>query len=264
MLSAFCSPIVAQSENTVNQRRERDSLDQLLEVAKAELTKAKLSAAEVRLRLAIVKNVATVKSYFPHADGGRPEMRNTKYWMENDDGYFVPRGKPTEAIKDLWRTTSGIRCHKLSTLVMLKGLIDISDDAQLARLDEQLRGKVIPTDLTDEGIGEFFEWQREDDGYSNDGQSFLAGDEVWFDNPYFDRLKEREQSRYRGQEGHHVFYVGGGQVMDMYSRVPEPIDEFRKSFLSWSSVRKIAEREQVEPTVDDFVIKEIRRAKVQP
>src|SRR5579871_1160413 len=155
-------------------------LERVLDEAREELEAAKLSEQEIRLRLKIVESVATVKSYFPHVIGGPPETRNSKYWEENDDGSYVPRGRPTEAIKDLWRTTSGIRCHKLSTLVMLKGLIDVSDAKQLSQLDEMLRGKVIPNDLPDEGVGTLFERPEPKEGEIFQAEEFLPGDEVWF------------------------------------------------------------------------------------
>ncbi len=234
------------------------NLARLLDEARAELEAAELSDEEIRLRLKIVENVATVRSYYPHADGGPPETRNAKHWKLSEDGY-VPKGKPTEAIQDLWRTTSGIRCRKLSTLVLLKGLIDVAEDKKLAELDEMLRGKVIPNDLPDDGVGTLFEEPDAKDGEIFQADEFFPGDEVWFDNPYFERLSDRMQSKCRGQEGHHVFYVGGGQVMDMYNREPVPIDEFRESFLRWRSVKTVASEEDVEPTAEDFQIKAVRR-----
>jgi len=103
-----------------------------------------------------VTNVATVKSYYPHVSGGPPETRNSNYWVENDEGSYVALGRPTAAIRDLWRTTSGIRCCKLSALVMLKSLIDVSDSKRLSELDDMLRDKVIPNDLPDDGTGTLF------------------------------------------------------------------------------------------------------------
>lgn len=238
-------------------------LARLLDDARNELQATDLSEKEIQLRLKIVENVATVKSYFPHVIGGPPETRNSKYWVENDEGSYVPRGRPTEAIKDLWRTTSGIRCHKLSTLVMLKGMIDVADANQLSRLDDMLRGKVIPNDLPDEGIGTLFEHPDPRKGEIFQADELLAGDEVWFDNPYFERLSEKVQSRYRGQEGHHVFYVGGGKVMDMYSRESVSIEDFRETFLRWGSVKIAAEKQDREPETDEFQIKSVRRVIVE-
>lgn len=264
---SFCSigflqesyDVLGFEKATTGRKISSADLAGLLKEARNELNAAKLSEKEIRLRLKIVENVATVKSYFPHVIGGPPETRNSEFWEENDVGSYVPRGRPTEAIKDLWRTTSGIRCHKLSTLVMLKGMIDVADAKQLSQLDDVLRGKVIPNDLPDEGIGTLFEHPDPKDGEIFQAAELLPGDEVWFDNPYFERLSERQQSRHRGQEGHHVFYIGGGKVMDMYSREPDSIADFRETFLRWGSVKIVAEEEDVEPEADEFQIKSVRR-----
>lgn len=268
---SFCATGFLQEQDNVHarekskggQRISAAELERLLDEARDELQAADLSEKEIQLRLKIVENVATVKSYFPHVIGGPPETRNAKYWVENDEGSYVPRGRPTEAIKDLWRTTSGIRCHKLSTLVMLKGMIDVADQKQLSRLDDMLDGKVIPNDLPDEGIGTLFEHPDPKDGEIFQPDEFLPGDEVWFDNPYFERLSEKLQSKYRGQEGHHVFYVGGGKVMDMYSREPDSIEDFRETFLRWGSVKIVAKEEDREPEADEFQIKSVRRVIVE-
>jgi hypothetical protein len=235
------------------------SLSRLLDVARGELEAAKLPKKEIELRLKIIEDVATVKAYYPRADGGRPEMRNSKYWTQNDEGDYVPRQKATEAINDLWRTESGIRCRKLSTLVMIKGLIDVSDTRQLGELDTMLRGKVIPSDLPNSGVGTLFEKPRPKHGEIFANDEFLPGDQVWFDNPYFEQLSDKLQTKYRGQEGHHVFYIGGGKVMDMYNREPVAIEEFRKSFLRWGSVKTVAEEKKLDPKPGDFQIKAVRR-----
>jgi len=268
---SFCAMGFVQEQDNVHGREKSArgrkigavDLAHLLDEARHELQAADLSEKEIRLRLKIVENVATVKSYFPHVIGGPPETRNSKYWMENDEGSYVPRGRPTEAINDLWRTTSGIRCHKLSTLVMLKGMIDVADAKQLSQLDDMLRGKVIPNDLPDEGIGTLFERPDPKQGEIFQAEEFLPGDEVWFDNPYFERLTEKLQSRYRGQEGHHVFYIGGGKVMDMYSREPVSIEDFRETFLRWGSVKIVAGKEDRDPEADEFQIKSVRRVIVE-
>src|SRR4051812_32669907 len=70
--------------------RRSAKLARIIESARKELQTAKLSEKEIELRLKIVVNAATVKSYYPHADGGRPETRNSKYWVQNDDGSYVP------------------------------------------------------------------------------------------------------------------------------------------------------------------------------
>lgn len=252
----------AQDRPTHAYTMDKSDLVGLLKEAQGELRMANLSDSEIRLRLRIVQNVATVKAYFPHVVGGPPEYRNEKYWGKDEDGFFIPSGSPSEAIKDLWVTISGVRCHKLSTLVLLKGLIDVSNQQQIAKLDGILKGKVIPTDLEDEGVGLFFEEPEPKNGETFQAGEFLPGDEVWFDNPYFDVLTPYQQSRLRGQEGHHVFYVGGGKLMDMYSRDPITIEDFRESFLEWYSVRFVAERDKRQPKAEEFQIKQVRRVKL--
>jgi hypothetical protein len=232
----------------------------LLDSAEKELQTAGVSEKEIELRLKIVENAATVKAYYPHADGGRPETRNSEHWVQNDEGSYVPRDNPTEAIKDLWQTTSGIRCRKLSALVMIKAIVDVSDAKQLAELNALMRDKVIPNELPNDGVGTLFEQRRPKHGRIFQNDEFLPGDEVWFDNPYFEHLSRKQQSKYRGQEGHHVFYVGGGQVMDMYSREPMKIEDFRNTFLEWGSVKTVAKNEKRQPKADEFQIKKVRRA----
>lgn len=231
----------------------------LLDAAGKELRSAGLSEEEVRVRLKIVENVATLKAYYPHADGGRPESRNPKYWKLNRDGVYIPRGSPTQAIRDLWRTESGIRCAKLSALVMLKAMIDVADAKRLAELDDVLRGKVIPNELPNNGIGTLFTKPDPKSGEVFQTAELLPGDEVWFENPYFRQLNRSLQRKYVGQEGHHVFYIGGGKVMDMYGRKPLPIQDFRQTFLRWKSVTIAAEQQQREPKAADFQIKAVRR-----
>lgn len=231
----------------------------LLDAAREELQTAELSKKEIQVRLKIVENVATVKAYYPHADGGRPESRNSEYWKLNDDGSYIPRGSPSEAVRDLWRTTSGIRCAKLSVLVMLKAMIDVADAKRVAELDDMLQGKVIPNELPKKGIGTLFDKPAPKNGKIFKMAELLPGDEIWFENPYFVRLSPSLQQRYVGQEGHHVFYIGGGKVMDMYSRQPLPVEDFRRTFLQWKSVRIVAEQEHRKPKAADFQIKAVRR-----
>jgi len=259
--SALCRAIVLASAVLLfcQSGWSRDQTAALSDVARKDLQAAKLSEKEIQVRLKIVENVATLKAYYPHADGGRPEYRNPKYWKLDRDGSYIPRGSATQAIRDLWRTESGVRCAKLSAIVMLKAMIDVADAKQLAKLDDMLRDKVIPNGLPQKGIGTLFDKPRPKKGDIFQTAELLPGDEVWFKNPYFERLNSSLQRRYVGQEGHHVFYIGGGKVMDMYSREPLSLAEFRKTFLHWKSVQIAAEQEQLEPKSADFQIKAVRR-----
>jgi hypothetical protein len=249
VIPAFCQ-IATADEHT----------DALLKTADKELRSARLSDKEIELRLKIIENVAALKAYYPHADGGRPEYRNPKYWKLNSDGSYVPRGSACEAVRDLWHSESGVRCSKLSALVLIKAMIDTANEKRLAELDEMLRDKVIPNELPNRGVGTLFTKPKPKNGETFATAELLAGDQVWFDNPYFDRLDRAEKRKYVGQEGHHVFYIGGGKVMDMYGREPLPVEEFRKTFFHWKSVRIVSERENRRPRADEFQIKAVRRA----
>jgi hypothetical protein len=142
---------------------------------------------------------------------------------------------------------------------MIKALIDVADENRLAELDDMLRGKVIPNELPDGGVGTLFEKPAPKDGAVFQSSELLPGDQIWFENPYFERLSRAQQRRYVGQEGHHVFYIGSGKVMDMYSRKPLSIEVFRRTFLRWKSVRLVAERDNVKPKAAEFQIKAVRR-----
>ena len=234
----------------------------LLDAARTELRAAGLSQAEIAVRVKVVENVATLKAYYPHSNGGRPEFRNPKYWKLNEHGSYVPRSSPTQAVRDLWRTENGIRCAKLSALVLLKAMIDVADAKRLAELDEMLRDKVIPNGLPNKGIGTLFEKPDPKHGQIFRTAELLPGDEVWFENPYFKHLSRSLRRKYVGQEGHHVFYLGGGKVMDMYGRMPMSVESFRKTFLHWKSVTIAAKQEHREPKAEEFQIKAVRRVLV--
>src|SRR4051794_18231057 len=264
----FVTMLFLQDVENANGRERKPSgsdsqsaeVARLVDLARRELQAADVSEKEIELRLKVIENAATVNAYYPHANGGRPETRNPKYWVQNGDGSYVPRENPTESIKDLWQSISGIRCRKLSALVMIKAIIDVSDAKQIDELNALMRNKVIPNELPHDGVGTLFEQPRPKHGTVFQSDEFLPGDEVWFENPYFERLSGKQQSKYRGQEGHHVFYVGGGQVMDMYTRDPMTIKDFRGTFLEWGSVTTVAKNEKRQPNADEFQIKKVRRA----
>ena len=194
----------------------------LLDAAREELHATRLSEKEIQVRLKIVENVATLKAYYPHADGGRPESRNPRYWKPNEDGSYVPRGSPTQAIRDLWRTESGIRCSKLSALVMLKAMIDVADAQRLAALDDMLRGKVIPNELPHKGIGTLFDKPAPKEGEIFQTAELLPGDEVWFENPYFAAFESASSDSTSGRKAttSSTSAAGGSWTCTAASRCP--------------------------------------------
>lgn len=148
--------------------------------------------AEISARIQLLRNVRTGETYFP--DGpGKPEIRNPEHWKENEHGSYVPKGSAVEAIRDLWRTKNGIQCNKYSKFAMIKTVIDNADARQLALLDEVLDGLEIPNELPTGGIDMFYESMEPKNGeYFEEGE-LLPGDQIWFENPYMDRLSSGQR-----------------------------------------------------------------------
>ena len=80
-----------------------------------------------------------------------------------------------------------------------------------ARLDEILRGQVIPSSLPNDGDGLVINVIEKSDGF--DISELIAGDQVWFKNPYY-----VEGDSPQGEDGSNVFYVSEGWVMSLYGR----------------------------------------------
>jgi len=228
-----------------------------------ELAAAKLPEHELRLRLKILENVATGKTYFPHPARGLPETRNSKYWKPGDEGY-VPIGSATEAIRDLWRTQNGIQCYKYSTLIMIKAMIDLADKSRISELDELLGGKVIPNDLPQDGIGTLFTELEPKNGKFFSVSELIPGDQVYFKNPYYSRLTagmmQAKPGGYLGQQGYEVFYFGDGKVIPIYGGKAQSIATFREGLRQWTSVKDVAAKERRDPQAEDFQITCVRRA----
>jgi hypothetical protein len=93
---------------------------------------------------------------------------------------------------------------------MVKANIDLAegDGETLAALSEAIGP----------ALGDMFWTRYENPRFALNGfQSFelLPGDEVWFDNPYWD-LAAMWGRNYGGEEGSNVFYIGDGKIMNLY------------------------------------------------
>ena len=168
-----------------------------------------------------------------------PEMRNPAYWvLENDCFVVAPGIRPVEAIEDLWVLHGAdgtpiprIRCLKYTTLILVQGFIQYfrttGNADGIDAMNDFLGRKVIPDELPNKGYDIL--WKRH---YETD--RLLPGDQVWFDNPFFERGRElfREQFQQEalhagkdpdsaanwaklrakaitaGEEGSNAFYVG--------------------------------------------------------
>jgi hypothetical protein len=171
-------------------------------------------------------------------------MRNPAYWVLKNDSFVIAPGvDPVDAIEDLWKLHGAdgvpvprIRCLKYTTLILIQGIIQhfrtTGNSAGIDAMNHFLANKVIPDDLPNKGYDIL--WKRH---YETD--RLLPGDQVWFDNPFFERGRDlfREQfqqdalhagkdpehaatwARLRakavtaGEEGSNAFYVGNDQFM---------------------------------------------------
>ena len=215
----------------------------LLSDAKALLGKQKdISDDERQVRLQVVRAVITGTVIRPSDDS--PEIRNPAYWVLRNDSFVIAPGvDPVDAIEDLWKLHGAdgvpvprIRCLKYTTLILIQGIIQhfrtTGNSAGIDAMNHFLANKVIPDDLPNKGYDIL--WKRH---YETD--RLLPGDQVWFDNPFFERGRDlfREQfqqdalhagkdpehaamwARLRakavtaGEEGSNAFYVGNNQFM---------------------------------------------------
>jgi hypothetical protein len=165
----------------------------ILARAKEILKESGRSESEQSVRLQVVKAVLT--GYVIRPDDDYPEARNPKCWSLVNDCFFVAPGvAPADAISDLWviHESDGtpiprIRCFKYSTLVLIQGQIqnfrDTGNAAGLAALNRLMANRLIPQGIPNGG--DDLLWKRR-----QGSDNLLPGDQVWVDNPFFDRGRE--------------------------------------------------------------------------
>jgi hypothetical protein len=177
--------------------------ERIIARAREILKKSGRSESEQAVRLQVVKAVLTGCVIRP--DDDYPEARNPKYWSLVNDCFFVaPGASPTDAISDLWVVHDHdgvpiprIRCFKYSTLALIQGHIqdfrDTGNTVGLEALNRLMAHKLIPQGLPNSG--DDLLWKRR---VGND--NLLPGDQVWVDNPFFDRGRELIRKEYYRQE----------------------------------------------------------------
>lgn len=217
--------------------REAVDHDALLARAEAILAGEAISEPERRVRLHVVRAAITGTVIRPSDDS--PEMRNPAYWILVNDRFVVAPGvAAVDAIDDLWVLHGAdgvpvprIRCLKYTTLVLIRGVIqffrDTADAAGLEAVNQLIGRRVIPEELPNRG--DDILWRRH-----FDATRLLPGDQVWFDNPFFDRGRAMFRERFHhdalhagadadvaarvarmraealtaGEEGSNAFYLG--------------------------------------------------------
>jgi hypothetical protein len=167
--------------------------ERILARAREILQKAALSEAEREVRLQVLKAALTGTAIRP--DDDYPEMRNPRHWTLSDGAFVVaPESTPVEAIADLWTAHENdgvpiprIRCYKYSSLILIQGYIqyfrETGNTAGLAALNRLIGRRTIPGGLPNGGDDLLWKRRRGSD-------NLLPGDQVWFDNPFFERGRE--------------------------------------------------------------------------
>ena len=234
------------------------------------LTKAAVDKAEEEVRLQVVK--ATLTGTVIRPDDDYPEMRNPKHWTLSNDTFVVaPQSTPVEAIADLWvmHENDGvpvprIRCYKYTTLILIEGYIEYfratGNTAGLDALNRLVGHRKIPHELPNGG--DDLLWKRR-----HGSDNLLPGDQVWFDNPFFERGREviyqevyqqsiREgkppeeaaasakastASLIAGEEGSNVFYLGD----DKFIRGASSLLRLSRSSFQWREKENATAHEQV-------------------
>jgi hypothetical protein len=175
------------------------SPDAILARAQAILDAEAIGENERRVRLHVVRAAITGTVIRPSDDS--PEMRNPAYWILVNDRFVVAPGvAPVDAIEDLWVPHGAdgvpvprIRCLKYTTLVLIQGVIRFFREANDARgleaVNRLIGRRVVPEGLPNRGDGIL--WRRH-----FDASRLLPGDQVWFDNPFFERGRELFRERF--------------------------------------------------------------------
>ena len=158
--------------------------------ARSILARSPLSAAERQLRLNAIDAVLSGTVAVP--DDDNPEARNPSLWTESSAGYVVAANHTVaEAISDLWIVHDNdgvpiprIWCYKYSSLIMARAYVkyfqDTGNDAGLSAINRLIGHRIFPNDLTKQELALLWMCRAGSD-------NLLPGDEVWFENPYFDR-----------------------------------------------------------------------------
>jgi hypothetical protein len=166
------------------------------------LAKTARSDAEREVRLQVLIAALTGTVIRPSDD--YPEMRNPKHWRLSDNAFIVsPESTPVEAIADLWVVHENdgvpiprIRCYKYSSLILIEGYVQYfrktGNTAGLAALNRLIGQRTISGGLPNRG--EDLLWKRR-----RESNTLLPGDQVWFENPFFERGRELIREEYYQQ-----------------------------------------------------------------
>lgn len=194
--------------------------------ARGILEAAGVNADTIKLRIGILTN--SMKTQVGFGD-----YRSPLHWGVNSDNKYVS-SNPLAAINDLWSGKRGsskqkIQCNKYSKIIILKTYIDLAMPSQRLRMQAALANKSLPNDLPNGGDGLIF--TREERGAPGFKiEDLLPGDQVWFINPFYDKLPANiaNEERFEGEQGSNVFYLGDGMFMDIYTGNKKSLAEMQR------------------------------------
>jgi hypothetical protein len=219
--------------------------------AEADLEKkgVKRGTPEFTYKMKMLQNVWEARDHVDSPDTPEQERRNGAFWMIKDGSYVVnPDKQCIDAINDLWKwKVSGIYCRKMAMMVLLKTRMDFATGEERTRLNELLRGKVIPDELPQEGQGMFFTMPKPKAGVNRpfENDELLPGDQVWFKNSYFERvdfskLSDELRAVYTGEEGSNVYYMGGDKFIIFYDGYVYTGFQYKMVVACYSETVKVA------------------------
>ena len=225
----FVATTAVQQDVVVGQRNSlTDAQQTLVNNAKSQLAKSGLSPALQQVRLDVIIAAMTGTVTKTH-----PEGRNPNLW-DDSSGSYVPSANSTAvaAIDDLWivhgndgiNFNLGIYCKPYSSLIMAEAYImyfnstgnaaDVKQ-AGIAKLNSLIDHGSFPGSGNREAQFEGVLWNSQSKKNAPAGgyQNLVPGDQVWFENPYFDLGKPLAIAAGKdigGEAGSNVFYLGIG------------------------------------------------------
>ena len=226
--SFVATQVAGQAVAVPTRNQLRAGQQMLVDNAKSQLATSGLPPALQQVRLDVIIAAMTGTVTTTH-----PEGRNPNLW-DDSSGSYVAKSNSTAvaAIDDLWivhgtdgiNFNLGIFCKPYSSLIMAEAYImyfnstghsaDVNQ-AGIAKINSLIGHDSFPGSGNREAQFEGVLWNSQSKKNAPAGgyQNLVPGDQVWFQNPYFDLGKPLAIAAGKdvaGEEGSNVFYLGIG------------------------------------------------------
>ncbi|HTU21753.1 MAG TPA: hypothetical protein VMG10_27190 [Gemmataceae bacterium] len=191
-------------------------------------------------RLLIIQNQITSSILEP--DAGTEGVLDETLWHNG----HPKDGREREAIQQLWSGsfTSKIWCNRQSRIVIMKSCYDLAGDDIASQKQITAAVNACFAQENNAFLGPIVVATAECGFLAKD---LYPGDLVWFYNPYKTLAellnpKGADESRYQGEEGSNVFYIGDGKILKTYpGDSPLTIEEKQEDMMSlragWKSIQ---------------------------